>query len=72
MNKQNKKAYSRPTIYVYHYGDTLLTNTSWGVGGDTGFGHKINEGNPSTPIDAKGSNFDDEEEEKTSKSIWDD
>ena len=72
MNKQNKKTYTCPTIYVFHNCDTLLTKTSWGVEGDTGFGHKITEGNPSTPIDAKGSAFDYEEEDNTSKSRWDD
>lgn len=72
MNKQNNKTYTRPIIYVFHCCDTLLTKTSWGVEGDTGFGHKIIEGNPTTLIDAKESAFDNEEEDNTSKSRWDD
>lgn len=73
MNKQNNKTYTRPIIYVFHCCDTLLTETSWNVGDGKGFEHKkIIEGNPSSPIDAKGSVFDNEEEDNSSKSIWDD
>ena len=71
MNKQNKKPYTPPVANVKYYSEPLLTETSWGIEGDTGFGHKINEGNPGS-IDAKGSIFDNEDEDNTSKSLWSD
>ena len=52
MNKQNKKPYTPPVANVMYYSEPLLTETSWGIEGDTGFGHKINEGNPGS-IDAR-------------------
>ena len=71
MNKQNKKPYTPPVANVMYYSEPLLTETSWGIEGDKGFGNKIIEGNPGS-IDAKGSIFDNEDEDNTSKSLWSD